>query len=207
MTTPENAKPAVQLDEIRSLAAQGQGIRSLTYPIGVRDPGLPGIITAVLPKKDDPRGTPHRYFAEGRLSSLARGLALLDMVTAETIVQGIEGQIVMIDMMPEAERTSEVRVAQARLAELADLTAALSAAGHASYAPRIAAEQGALERLLDAAGQPYVPEVVKSAEELAAEAEKSVDGLLGVARNMALGEPTEAPEAQVAAALAAGRKP
>lgn len=206
MTT---GKTDAVVDEVASLAAQGQGVESLTYPVGVKKPGAPGILTAVLPKVGDPRGQPVRYFLEGKLSPLARMLALLDMVSAQTVVEGIESQIVMIDMMPETERVSEVTAAQARLVELDGLILLLSVEGQAPYAERIAAEREALCRLLDAAGQPYVPEVAKSEAESLMEAERAVDGLLGIAERVKLSEPldvTAAAEAQVQAALAAARK-
>ncbi len=197
------------VDEVASLAAQGQGVESLNYPVGVKKPGAPGILTAVLPKKDDPRGQPVRYFLEGRLSSLARTLALLDMVSAETAVEGIESQIVMIDMMPEEERGAEVTAARRRLAELEQVAQLLSPGGLALYSVRIEVETEALTRLLEAAGHPYVPEPVKSESELMAEAEKSVDGLLGVAHHLKLTEPTDAnaaAAAEVQQALAAAQK-
>lgn len=194
------------VDEVASLAAQGQGIESLTYPIGVKKAGAPGIVTVVLPKKDDPRGQPQRYFSENKLGRLTRTLALLDMVTADTVVEGIESQIVMIDMMPEGERASEVAAARARLEELDGLVLLLSVEGQAPYAERIAAEREALCRLLEAAGQPYVPEKEPTEAEALAEAEQLVDGMLGLAKKIELREPHEDAVAQVEAEVRSAKK-
>lgn len=186
------------VDEVASLLAQGQGVESLNYPVGAKKPGAPGILTAVLPQKDNPRGQPVRYFLEGRLSPLARTLALLDMVSAETAVEGIESQIVMIDMMPEQERGTEVTAARRRLAELEQVAQLLSPGGLALYSVRMKVETEALTRLLEAAGHPYAPEPVKSESELMAEAEESVDVLLGVAHHLKLTEPPDVTAAAVA---------
>lgn len=180
MTTKTDAV----VDEVASLAAQGQGVESLTYPVGAKRFATPGILTAVVPKVGEPRGLVVRYFLEGKLSPLARTLALLDVVDADTAVQGIESQIVMIDMQPPAERAADVATAQARLTELDGLVLMLSVDGMAAYAERVSAERDALCRLLDAAGQPYTPEPVLSEVDAQAAAEQTVDGLLGMVRHI-----------------------
>jgi len=189
-------------DVAKSLAEQGQGVESLNLPITAKQPRLPGILTAILPVVGNPRGQAVRYFLEDRLSPLVRMLALLDLVSSDTVVEGIESQIVLMDMMPEADRAQEVTTAQERIAALDNLVLLLSVDGQAPYAERIAAERDALCRLLEAAQQPYVPESVLSAEEAMAQAEQGVDSLRAIAQQLELSAPTTDAEAAAAREVA-----
>lgn len=199
MTKSGDDEDAVDIaNVVQSLAEQGQGVQTLNLPIAAKQARLPGILTAIIPAAGNPRGQAARYFLEEKLSPLVRLLALLDVVSATTAVEGIESQIVLIDMMPEEDRAQEVAAAQARIAELDRVVLLLSVEGQAPYSARIAAERDALCRLLEAAQQPYVPESVLSAEEAMAQAEAGVDSLRHIALQLELTAPPT--DAETAAA-------
>lgn len=171
---------------ITSLRTYGQTVKSLLYPVGVEESSVtPGILTVVMPDSTNPRGRAVRYFSESKASATLRDLFVLEVVTAQAAVEGIEGEITMVPMLSEGDRLGMLSEATARLTKL-DAVLSVLAEG-STYrteivGPRIEAERAALLRLAAAASQHYEPEPVRTQAEIDAEAETVMQNLVDSVR-------------------------
>jgi len=138
-----------------------------------------------MPDSTNPRGRPVRYFAESRASATLRDLFVLEAVTAQAAVEGIEGELTMVPMLSEEDRLGILSEATARLTKLNALLGILaegSAYRTEVVGPRIEAECVALLRLIAAASKHYEPEPVRTQEEIDAEAEAVMQRLVDSVR-------------------------
>ena len=185
--------------EVPGLKAQGQAVKSLQYPIGVEREGEtpPGVVTVLLSQGAGKAARPERYVLLSKLSAAVQELVMLQMVTSEDACSGIAGQVVMVSMSSAEERAPVRAAAEGRIKRLLGVRSlfAPQPGFYATLHNRIEDEVRALRKLIRACDAPVVEEPVKSQEEIDAEAEGVVQGLINKARATKVSPPGEgAPE-------------
>lgn len=181
----DDRKPLVPTDS--ALKTLGQHVKSLLTPVAVGDGSTPGIVTVIVASAEDPRGQPHRYLREGKLSAEVRAMALLEMVDVQDAVTGIMAEAAGLSLMGESDVRRAQERARAREAELysllrlVDPTSDFADRLHARVRPEIEA----LRAILD-----YIPsaEPVETSMDDGLEA---LDRLIAAARSEPISTPDE----------------